>query len=79
MISYLDLFSSTLFHSADGTLCSCTVAYDSRNVLCTCAALSLLCSAVYEGTDLNALADVKEADSFRSVQLMSAGAEHVDA
>ena len=33
---------------------------------------------MYEGADLNALTDIEEADSLRSVDLMSAGAEHID-
>ena len=78
MISYLNLFVCTFFHSADCTICSNAVTYDSRNILCTCAALSLLRSTMYKGTYLNTLADVKETDSLRSIQLMSTGAEHIN-
>ena len=78
MISDLDFFCSTLFHGLVCTLCCKTVAYDTRNVLCTRTTFSLLCSAVYEGADLNALTNIEEADSLRSVDLMSAGAEHID-
>ena len=31
-----------------------------------------------KGADLNPLADIKEPDSFRSVQLMTAGTQHID-
>ena len=33
---------------------------------------------MYEGADLNTLTDIEEADSLRSVDLMSAGAEHIN-
>ena len=78
MISDLDFFCSTLFHGLVCTLCCKTVSYDTRNVLCTCTTFSLLCSAMYEGADLNTLTDIEEADSLRSVDLMSAGAEHIN-
>ena len=41
-------------------------------------ALALLCSSMNEGTDLHTLADVEKSDALRAVQLVSAGAEHVD-
>lgn len=39
---------------------------------------SFLRTAVYEGADFHTLSDVKEADSFRSVNLMTAGTEHIN-
>ena len=33
---------------------------------------------MYEGADFHTLSDVKEADSFRSVNLMTAGTEHIN-
>ena len=51
---------------------------DSGDVFRSRPAFSLLGSAVDKGADLYALADIQKADSFWSVQLMAAGAEHID-
>ena len=46
--------------------------------MCAGTALTFLCSAVNEGTDLDPFADIHHADSLWSVNLMTTGTEHVD-
>ena len=58
--------------------CSLSISDDTRYILRTRTALALLCSAMNERTDFYTLTDVEETDSLRTVQLMSAGAEHID-
>ena len=52
--------------------------YDTRDILRTGTTLSLLRSAVDKGTDLYTLADIEETDALRAVELVAAGAEHID-
>ena len=73
MISQFDLFCGTLFHGLCCDFCCLAVPHNTRNIFRTGTTFTLLCSAVYERTDLNAFADVKETDSLRTVQFVSAG------
>ena len=68
VISELALFGCTLFHGAHGTLYCFAKTYDTRNILCTGTALSLLCSAMDKGTDLHTLADIEEANALGAVE-----------
>ena len=52
--------------------------YDTGDILRTGTTLSLLRSAVDKGTDLYTLADIEETDALRAVELVAAGAEHID-
>ena len=65
-------------HGLHGHLHSLAQAYDARHVLRAGAALSLLRTAMDKGSDFYALADVEKSDSLGAVQLVPAGAEHVD-
>ena len=78
VISQLSFFLRTFFHRLHRQLCGCAIADDTRNILCTGTAFSLLRSAVYKGLDLHTFANIEETDSFRSMQLVSAGTEHVN-
>ena len=73
MISQFNLFCGTLFHGLCCDFCCLAVPHNTRNIFRTGTTFTLLCSAVYERTDLNAFADVKETDSLRTVQFVSAG------
>ena len=78
IISQLFFLCGALFHGAHCTLYSLAQTYDARHVFGTCTTLTLLTASVNEGTQFQALADIQETDSFRTVQLMSAGAEHIN-
>ena len=71
IISQFDFLSSTFFHSSYCTFCCCTISNDSRNILCTCTTFTFLCATMYEGFDLDTFTNIKEADSFRSINLVS--------
>ena len=73
IISQLDFLSSTFFHSSYCTFCCCTISNDSRNILCTCTTFTFLCASMYKGPDLDTFTNIKEADSFRSINLVSTG------
>ena len=72
MISECDLFCTALFHILFCKFCSCTDSDDTRNIVCTCTAFSLLCTAVDEGTDFNAFADIHHTNTLWSVDLVAA-------
>ena len=78
IITYFDFFCSTLCHGSCRALCRNSVSYDARYIFCSGTAFSFLCTAVYERTDFHTFSDVEESDSFWSVDLMTAGAEHID-
>ena len=58
IIPQFDLLAGLGIHNTHSALYSSTQSHDTRNVLCTSSAASLLCSAVYKGTDLHTLADI---------------------
>ncbi len=60
------------------SLFRCSESDNSRYVLCSCTTFSFLCPSVHEGTDLHAFSDIEESDPFWSVQLVSAGAQHIN-
>ena len=74
IVSDFSFFCCSFFHAGCCTFCCCSDSYDSRNILCTCTTLSLLCSTMDKRTDLYARTDVHDSDSLWSVELVSAGA-----
>ena len=78
MIPELCLFFLIFFHGSQGKLHSLSKPHDPRHVFRTGPALSLLCAAVDKGSKLQPLPDIKEAHALGAVELVGAGAEHVD-
>ena len=78
VITKLNFLIGTLLHGRHGALGGLAQSYDTRYVLGTCTTLALLRAAVYEGTNFHTFPDIQKADALGAVQLVAAGAEHID-
>ena len=78
IVPYLFFSGCPFFHRVKSPLYRSAHPDDSRHVFCSGAALALLRSSMDKRADLHACTDIQKSDALWSVQLMSAGAQHID-
>src|SRR5699024_5755441 len=78
IVPHFSFLTRPFFHRIKRPLYRSAHSDDPRHVFCPGAAFTLLRSSVNEGTDLHACADIQKSDALWSVQLMSAGTQHID-